>query len=475
MKRTNLTITGFILLLALTAPVEARSTELSVKLDNILAASCLDKTRTAIRVVKLINGDLVYAKNSDEPLLPASTMKLVTTATALDRLGPGYTFKTGVYYTGVRKPGRIDGDIYIRGGGDPKLTPETVWRIAKEVRRRGIVRVTGDLVADDTFFDQLHNAPSWEKNRSHRAYDAKIGALSVNFNTIAVHVFPGLMPKDPLIVATDPEIDHALIVNRGKTISAGRRSVSIKRKIVANEDLIVVTGTMRPNDKPKLRYIAVSNPPLFAGVIIKKNLEQNGVVVEGSVRVGKTPTNAKLLFTHESEPLADILRQLNRYSNNFISEQIAKTVAAEASSEAGTHALYFDLVLKFLKKEGVNIDGAHFADASGLSRQNRITTRTLTDLFVAMRGRYDLWNDFAASLGLMGIEGSMKERLDKSSAKKFVRAKTGSLNGTSNIAGVMETKGGQLLTFAIFLNDNQCGYDFADEIEDRIITSLYER
>ena len=462
------------LFLCLATPYPVYASSLSTEINSALSARCLNKKRSAVRVVALPGGDLVYDKNSDTSLLPASVMKLLTTAVALDQLGPGYTFKTGIFHTGKRVKERITGDLYIKGGGDPKLTPEAVFRIATGIKRRGITRIEGDLIADSTFFDQLHDAPTWSKKRSQRAYDARIGALSVNFNTVAVHVFPGLLPGDPLVTSTDPKSDLVRVVNLGKTVRSGGRNVAIKRKKGAKVDTVIVSGVMRPGDEPKTRYVNVSDPPLFAASVFKKTLAQAGVTVTGMISAGKTPPEAAKLFINESVPLSDIVRQLNRYSNNFMSEQIAKTVAAEASGEPGAHNRFFALTRSFLKRENIDMEGVRLADASGLSRQNRLTVKIVTDLIVTMRSRYDLWPDFLASFTSAGMNGSMKERLANSGAQKFVRAKTGSLSGASNLAGVMAARDGTLFAFAIFLNNNRCGYKNADKVEDKIVTAIYK-
>ncbi len=445
------------------------------KVDKALKSSCIDRTRTAIRVVEIATGKAVYEHNATKPLIPASVMKLLTSAGALHYLTPGYRFKTKVYYSGRRHGRTIEGDLVLKGGGDPKLTPEIVWRIVQEVKRRGVARVTGDIVVDGSFFDDLARAPAWRKNRSPRAYDAGLAALSVNFNTVAVSVFPGLAPGKPLIVGLDPESSYLKLVNKSKTINKGGREVNISRRKTKNGIEITVTGQMRPGDEPKQRYVTVYEPLKYAGSVFRDFFIQSGVLVEGKVRINAVPAKIRSLYTYESEPLADTLRQLHRYSNNFLAEQITKTMAAEAGGSApGSHKTAFTLLKGFLDEAGVDTKGMVLADASGLSRENRLSVKTVTSLMEKLYKRFDLWPDFVSTMGIMGMEGSIKNRLKGSPLLGYVRAKTGSLMKVSNLAGLAPDRSGNLYAFSIFLNNNKCGYSGADRIEDRIVDAIFD-
>jgi D-alanyl-D-alanine carboxypeptidase/D-alanyl-D-alanine-endopeptidase (penicillin-binding protein 4) len=464
-----------------TVPVAfADPTPLQTAVDNALTNGCLDHQNTSVKIVTLEKGAVLYEKNSNTPLLPASTLKLITTASALYWLGPEYTFKTKVYYTGDRIGDTLTGDLYMVGGGDPKLTPETMYQIARTVSFHGIRKINGAVVVDDSFFDRDYDAPTWADTRSQRAYDAKLGALSANFNTVAVHVFPGVNAGDPLIVSVDPASVHVTINNQGKTVANGKRDVTISRSVTEFGVTITVTGTLRVGDEEKLRYANVGDPPAYAAAVFLDALDRAGINVDGGLAKGALPKkddpvafSVTKLFEYESAPLADILRQLNRFSNNFIAEQVAKTIAAEILHQPGSHAGYYDLTKRLLGEMKIDATGCVLADGSGLSRQNRITTTIMTKLLVGLHQRYDLWPDYIAAIGALGTEGSMKQRLAHSPARRFVRAKTGSLNGVSNLVGVMTTADGTHIAFAIFLNENHCGHEGADSIEDKIVTAIY--
>ena len=164
-------------------------TSLTQEVDKALKANCLDRSKTSVSIVALPSGKNVYASNTGKGLLQASVMKLVTTAAALHYLSPEYRFKTEFLYQGQRQNGKIQGNLVIRGGGDPRLSSQDIWQIAKQIKASGINEITGNLIVDVHFFDAYDRAPQWETERTQWAYDARLSALALNFNTIVVQAF----------------------------------------------------------------------------------------------------------------------------------------------------------------------------------------------------------------------------------------------------------------------------------------------
>lgn len=446
---------------------------LGERIEKALGSDCLNREKTAVRVIDAETGEVLYDKNGSTPLVPASVMKLFTTASALHYLGPAYRFTTDVLRTGAFEDGAIKGDLIIRGGGDPKLTPEELWIIAREIKARGVSQVTGDVVVDDSFFDGRRLAPKWSERRTQRAYDAKLGALSVNFNTVTVKIHPGRRAGDPLLVTLEPESDYINLVNKGTTTSSGRNSVSARRVKSGVGARLVISGSMRMGDDGKTFYVNIDNPLKYAAEAFRAALAREGIEIKGSVRAGVAGNDALLLLTHKSAPLSVILRELNRYSSNFVAEQITKTIAAETNGEPGAHNEAITLLKKLLAELGVDTAGTVFTDGSGLSRKNRLTAKALTGLLAAMKKRFDIGPDFIASLGIMGVDGSVKERMENSPASARARAKTGTLAGVSSLAGYVAGNEGGLYAFAIMSNENGCYYKKADELEDEIVTAIH--
>ncbi|MBI5815283.1 MAG: D-alanyl-D-alanine carboxypeptidase/D-alanyl-D-alanine-endopeptidase [Nitrospinae bacterium] len=446
--------------------------ELSGLINGALKERCVNHDKTAVRVVDIETGQVVYDRNGGTPLTPASVMKLVTTAAALNYLGVDYRFKTDVLYSGKREGGVLKGDIIVHGGGDPKLTPENIWRIAEEIRRQGITEVSGSLVADDTFFDGFHAPKGRGSKKTQRPYDAPHGALSVNFNTIGLHVYPGERDGEPIVAEVEPKSDYIRIVNEAVTRSKSRRPIGAFRVNGSDDVVVKVTGAMRPGDAGGVIYMAIEDPLQFAAETFAAYFKRAGIKIAGGIKKEAAPQNARILYTHQSEPLPVILRELNRHSNNFIAEQTLKTMAAEAGGSPGSAERGLALANQMLMDMGVDTSGLVFSDGSGLSKDNKLTAKALTELLAAMSKRFDIGPDFMASLGIMGVDGTVRKRLKTSPAKAQARAKTGTLNGASALSGYVAGKDNKLYAFAI-LQNNGCFNYGSHNIEDKIITAIY--
>ncbi|MDY6992899.1 MAG: D-alanyl-D-alanine carboxypeptidase/D-alanyl-D-alanine-endopeptidase, partial [Pseudomonadota bacterium] len=445
------------------------------EINNALKKRCLDDEQTAISIVAIPSGERIYSQNIYKPLLPASVMKIVTTAAALHYLGPEYRFKTKFLYTGERQGDSIQGDFIIQGGGDPKLSTEQLWSIAARVKASGIKEITGNLIIDTHFFDQNERAPSWDFKPTQRPYDARLGALSVNYNTVAVHIQPGSYAGEELNAWLDPAPTYMYLNNNGKTTSRRRNTISVYR--TEGDDMggveMRVRGKLPLGSKEKVVYINIENPSRYAAETFRAYLQQLDVTIKGSTQFVSAPVFAKELYTHISSPLSLILKELNTFSSNFMAEQIIKTIAAERYGTPGSHAEGLKLVEEFLRIIGVNAKDMHLADGSGLSRKNQITAKMITDLLIAMYSRFDIGPDFLSSLRVMGAYGVLSQRLANSPAQGQIRAKTGSLSGVSTLAGYVASTNGQLFAYALFLNQNRCGHWGADSVEDRIVTAIH--
>ncbi|MCK5719581.1 MAG: D-alanyl-D-alanine carboxypeptidase/D-alanyl-D-alanine-endopeptidase [Thiomargarita sp.] len=471
-KKQYLLFNIFILLVGIVSAQEQNS--FNKQIDKILDARCLDDPQTSVRIVALPSGYPIYTHNAYKPLLPASVMKIFTTATALHYLGPEYRFKTEFLYTGQRKQNTIYGDFIVRGGGDPTLDIKSLWDILRQLNKSGIDNITGDLIIDAHFFDQYDRSPAWEIDRSQKSYDAKISVLPINFNTIAIHVQPGQFIGNKLKAWLEPNISYMDLSNTTKTTKRGRNAISFYRKINENNEIkLYLKGKLSLNSKKRVIRINVENPIRYAVETIRTILKETGVTVQGSSAVVFTPITANLWHKHISSPLSVILKNLNTYSNNLTAEQIIKTIAADRYGTPGSHAEGLRLVEEFLRLSNVNIQGVALADGSGLSRKNRLTTVAVTDLLTNMYSRFDIGPDFISSLRVLGAYGVQTKRLKNSPAHGKIRAKTGTLKKVSTLAGYVANYTGKVYGYSIFLNNNKCGFWKADEIEDSIVTAIY--
>ncbi len=461
-----------LLIISVNSPADSILTE---KINQALQARCLDDAQTSVNIVALPSGKNIYTNNANKPLLPASIMKLFTTAAALHYLGPEYRFKTTILYTGKRKGNIIQGNLVIRGGGDPALSTEKLWQIATNIKASGIKKITGNLVVDSHFFDHYDRAPEWKTKRTQAAYDAKLSPLALNHNTIAIHVQPGSSVGDVVNAWLNPAPAYIKLLNIGRTIKRGRNTVSARRsEDTSGEVKLQVRGRLPISGHERVIRLNVNNPVRYTAETFRALLDEIGVKIDGPTEIVSTPVAGKKLYENWSESLSLILKVLNTYSNNFTAEQIIKTIAAERFGTPGSHAEGLRLMKDFLRISKVNTQGLILADGSGLSRNNRMTTQAVTDLLTKMFSRFDLGPDFMAALRVMGANGVLSKRLAKSPARGKIRAKTGTLRGVSTLAGYVESVGGEVFGYALFLNNNRCGYHKADKIEDRIVNAIYK-
>ncbi len=464
------------------------ATSLEAEIDRALQARCLDSRQTAVRILSVEDGKVIYSRNAETPLLPASIQKVLTTAAALHYLGPEYRFTTQVRYTGERQSNRITGDLVLRGGGDPFLRGEDLWNMADNLKRSGITQIEGGIIADVHLFDAYDRAPSWDEQRTQRAYDAKIGALSLNLNTISVHALPGVRVGDPLRVWLEPAPAYMQLDNQGLTMqdtkdNRGRSSFWATRQaiipVAQNKDGVLpieVHGRLPIGAEEQVGFINVDNPARYTAESFRYFLNKAGIQVRGATQISQQMVSSISLYQHTSVPLSMVLKELNTYSSNFIAEQILKTIAAERVQEQqpASHAQALQQIIAFLQQAGISTDGLNITDGSGLSRQNRFTAHAMTDLLRYMYPRFDVGPDFISSLRVMGARGAHSRRLKNSPARGQVRGKTGTLNGVSTLTGYVPDQQGKVYAFAFFLSNNSCGYSGADQIEDAILKAVFE-
>ncbi len=462
------------LLISLSLSAVADEMQLQQAVDDTLNKHCLASKQTAVSIVRLPDGQAVYNKNASTPLLPASILKLATTAAALNYLGPEYRFKTKVYHTGAFDNGVIEGDVYLKGEGDPTLSSENLWYISNQLRQKGIEKINGQIYADVSFFDDYDRSPNWVVNHSQRPHDAKIGALSLNLNTIAVHIAPSEQVGEPAQAWLDPAPAHILLDIAAQTTGKGKKQSIWAQRLEDNgQTIIKVKGAVRVNDRERAVFLTVDNPTRYTIETFKSYLTKLGIDVLGDTATGVTPASAKLLHQYKSEPLSVILKELNTYSNNMIAEHLIKTIAATQTGERGSHEAGLRLVQQFLNQLNIRSEGVVLADGSGLSRQNQFTAQAMTDLLTKMLARFDIGPDFLATLRVFGAQGVNTHRLSDSPARAKVRAKTGTLYKVSNLAGYVPSEQGQLYAYAIMLNNNSCGNQGADNVEDQVVEAIY--
>lgn len=449
------------------------SSPIAVELDRLLAGKALASSRTSVYVLDAETGESLYARNPDLPLKPASNMKLVTAAAGIALLKPEYQFRT--VFHAARQPdaaGVIRGDFYIKGGGSPGLVGEHWWMIARRIRALGVKRIEGDLVGDDTFFDDLHRGPRWPSPAVDNPYNAPVGALSCFYNAVSVTVRPTAAGEPPAVFL-EPFESFFKVVNRAVTAGSGVH-LSVDRRWDGKRNEILVGGRIGTYSEPYTAYRSVEEPTLYTLAAFREAAAKEGIEITGSDRRGTVPPGTPVLYTHMSQSLAELVHDMNKNSNNFMAESILKTIGAEMSEPPGTSAKGSAAVMSYLQRIGVDTKGIVIADGSGLSADNRLTARALARLLLATHQDFHAAPEFLASLPVGGIDGTLDRRMHQSPATRNIRAKTGRINGVTTLSGYAWNKDGRLVVFSILVNDVGSQEWAATHLIDELCTAMVE-
>jgi D-alanyl-D-alanine carboxypeptidase/D-alanyl-D-alanine-endopeptidase (penicillin-binding protein 4) len=312
------------------------------------------------------------------------------------------------------------------------------------------------VVVDDTFFDDVRAGPGFDQESGDRSYLAPAGAASLNWNTVAVHVGPAPRRGQRARVEVEPASDHFQIENRVKTVGPrGRRHVTVSSVGAGGKQRIVVEGRIPLGSRTQVAWKRIDDPALYLGHTLKRLLQLRGVAVTGRVRLGATPAGARLVHVARSESLGEIVRRLNKTSNNFVAEQIIKTVGAEVKGTPGTWAKGIAATEEFLAEVGIPRGSYVMKNGSGLNDTNRFSARQIVALLSAMWKRFPLQPEYVASLPVAGRDGTIRWRMEGTEAVGRLRAKTGTLvEGTvSSLSGYVETASRRTLAFSVLVND----------------------
>lgn len=449
--------------------------KLKNKIESILPSQKKDLIDT-IYAVSLTESDVLYERDPDKLVIPASVAKLFTTYAALKKMKPTATFKTTVYSKGIIKDGKLGGDLYLKGGGDPGLVSERMWMMVNELVRSGIRTITGNIVADSSYYDEEKTPESRPKYLKDQAYNAPIGALSFNFNTTTVYVKPGEAPGSAPLVYTDPENSYIDIVNQATTGKSGsKNSLTASRTEFVKGDIgdtVLLRGAI-PMESGELHfYKNIVNPALYTAHMFRTFWEQRGLKMTGNILEGQVPDKAKLILEFESQPLWHVIWGMNKFSNNFVADQVLKKLGAEAWGAPGTRQKGLMAMQDALEDIGIAKGSYEMQDGSGLTRGTRVSSRQIVTVLNAIHRDFSIAPEAMASLSIAGEQGTLKRRFPNSTIQSELRAKTGTLDGVNSLAGFVTSADGELIAFAIILNDPKLRYGRMTHWIDQITLAL---
>jgi serine-type D-Ala-D-Ala carboxypeptidase/endopeptidase (penicillin-binding protein 4) len=438
-------------------------------LARALEAKALRGARVGALVVEAGDGRVVFERDADQPLVPASNLKLLTALAALRVFGPSHAFTTRVYADAAPDAdGGVD-TLYVRGGGDPGLTSEDYWRLAADLHRIGLRRVRGDLAIDDSLFDGERWQASWLPV-SARAYQAPVGALMANYGAYAVEVSGGDQNGDPVRIAVDPPLSYFRVANQART-GKGRKLVVDRRAIDGGGEEVVVGGSW-PHGVERTFQRSVLDPTGYAAGVLRMQLAALGIEVKGGVRRAYVPEGARELVAFEGRPLSDVVRRFLKFSNNPIGEALIKSLSASADGAPGSWKGGAAVVRRELDALGLPTAGLVQVDGSGLSYDDRATPRLLVAVVREAAHSFHYGAEFVSALPIGATDGTLQHRAEHSGAE--LRAKTGLLTRVTALSGLVRRPDGRTLAFSLLVNGFRGGAGEAIDAMDGFAAALVE-
>ena len=429
-----------------TDPDRERILRVQEALHGLVHGPVLGRARTAIRVMEARSGRVLYARGADTLMDPASNQKILATAASLYRLGNQFRYRTEVRGAVPDEEGEIKGDLILRGSGDPALTATDLDGLANQLFFQGVRRIAGDVVADRRYLGAEELA-----RQTH-------SPLVVSRSAIVVRVRPGDRAKTQPLVIYEPAAEGILVFNRATTVAKGRTRISVTVATQGGRIVINVGG------KISLRHAGVvfrrrpSAPLLYAAALLSQALNRRGIQIAGAPLVREvalsddTTSSAKIVLAHhQSASLPELLRPINKNSNNEYADRLLETLGSQMYGGAPAMDKGLRALRATLGELGVPQAAYHATNGSGLGHANRLTADGLTNLLRTLYFDPRVGPELVASLSVGGVDGTTKHRFTGTSAAHRVRAKTGTLNGKSCLSGYVGDES-EILIFSIMVD-----------------------
>lgn len=401
-------------------------------------------------VTSVTRGDTLFAVNPDVLLKPASIMKMMTTGLALERLGPDHTFETEALHDGSMENGVLRGNLYLRGGGDPSLSLR-FWKnespmdlLARRIAERGIRHVRGAVVADESAFELERIPEGWKTTYLGSAYAAPVSALSLNENVMWV---VARSENGAAVIELDPPTTAVPVESTVRVVGGSGGRILARR----SEQGVSVSGTIGSKSGPRRYSLVITEPPVFAAGALEASLLKAGVQVDGGIRIGDTPTSAKVIASVRSIPVGHMVSYMNRESINHFAELLYRN-AARTNGDAGSATASLQALREFMvARAGARAEDIRVRDGSGLSEADSLTARSMIQLLAYAHGAP--WGSvFHASMPVAGESESMRRRMRGTAAQGNLHAKTGTTNTVISLAGYVTAVNGEVLAFVFMFN-----------------------
>lgn len=469
---------------------ESDRASLSRVVEQLLARDDLSNSIWGIEVFVPEDGRVLYARNPGTSFVPASNTKLYTTAAALDQLGPDFVYRTPVLATGTVEDGTLNGDLVIRGSGDPTISGRftngdrlaTFREWAARLKEAGIRHISGNIVGDDNLFDDLPLGYGWSWDDAAYWYSAEVGALTFNDNCVDFTI-TARRPGESATITWEPA-NTAFITVDNETVTLPSDGDYDEKYFRGRASNNFVISSHLESGRTVQESLSVHNPTAFFVYVLRSVLVENGISVDGyaididDATYAPTVTDEWLIFEHQSPPLSEIVTVINKRSHNLYAEQVIRSLRHEPAmrnnDELTTAEAGIDAASATWTAAGVDTSRIQLVDGSGLSRYNLVTPGMTSSLLAYMWTLPDTSkkNTFLRSLPIGGVDGSIGGRFRSEEMRGRVRAKTGTVSNVSSLSGYVDRFDGGTLGFSIMANNFTVDTDTVRAVQDQIVTAV---
>jgi len=433
---------------ALTVSPHAPGGELPPSVSSALKDAGIPLRSVSVVVQGVDAEQALIRHNAQQPMNPASTMKLLTTYAALELLGPAYTWKTEALVDSTPASGQLKGNLYLRGSGDPRLALEQFWLLLRQLHARGVTDIGGDLVLDRSAFSLPPHDPAEFDNEPLRPYNAGPDALLVNLKSLSLSLLADPEKKAVAVIVETPS-DDLRIDNRLLLTQENCGDWREKIKVKVDAQAIELSGSYASGCGEKALNLSPWAADRQVEQLFRALWHELGGTLRGKVRQGTTPATAKALAVHDSPALGEVIRDINKYSNNVMARQVFLTLAAErpATPDGARRR-----IKAWLAEKGLTMPELVLDNGSGLSRSERISADSMSRLLLAA-WKSPVMPELMSSLPLAGFDGTLKKRLDNSPATGRAHLKTGYLDGVRAVAGYVIDSHDKRWVVVFLIND----------------------
>ena len=468
-------VLGLLLIGSLVSIAVAEQIDLPQPVRHILDIRKVPYDSLSVHVQDVDSGEVVLSWKDDLPRNPASTMKLLTTLVGLDTLGANYRWTTDVFALGELEDGRLDGDLLIRGGGDPFLVTERVWQMLRLVRQAGIHAIDGNLLLDDSYFEVPAHDPAEFDRQPLRAYNVGPNALLMNFKVVRYWFEPD-HDRNAVRVWVDPPLENLRVENRLALRRGYCGGYQRGITITANEaiDKMIFSGRFPTGCKSYAMDRTALSHNEFAYGLFMSVWRESGGEFKGGWMNAKTPEDAEPIVSFKSLPLAEIISRVNKNSNNVMARHILYTLSAEVLGAPGTESGGRKVMEDWLADTGIEFPTLQLDNGAGLSRDARVSAREFGAL-LELAWRKPYMPEYLASMAVSGLDGTLRRKFDDEKLTGQAHLKTGSLDHVSAIAGYLQAKSGRRFSVVMLHNYDDVHRGPGEVAQLALLRGLYEQ